>query len=140
MLDGLAGATPEGLLGNWRDGRIKLFLTHRLLTFRRENPELFRDGSYVPLNVTGEFADCCVAFAREREGHSVVALAPRLSLRFGVPPVGEAWRDTAVQLPENFAGGKDLFTGTTIEHGATLPLAQAMARLPFSVLVATPRG
>ncbi len=140
MLDGLAGATPEDLLGNWRDGRIKLFLTHRLLTFRRENPELFRDGSYVPLNVTGEFADCCVAFARERNGQSIVVLAPRLSLRFGVLPVGEAWRDSAVQLPEGFAGGKDLFTGTTIEQGASLPLAQAMAQLPFSVLVATPRG
>ena len=46
MLDALKGATPEELLDNWSDGRIKLFLTHRLLTFRRENPELFRDGSY----------------------------------------------------------------------------------------------
>ena len=44
MLDALASATPEELLGNWRDGRIKLFLTHRLLTFRREHPELFQRG------------------------------------------------------------------------------------------------
>ncbi len=140
MLDGLAGATPEELLGSWRDGRIKLFLTHRLLTFRRENPELFREGNYLPLNVTGEFADCCIAFAREWNGQSIVVLAPRLSLRVGFPPIGEAWRDTAVQMPEGFAGGEDLFTGTTTEQGAALPLAQAIARLPFAVVVATPRG
>ena len=42
MLEALAGATPEDLLGNWSDGRIKMFLTHRLLVFRRENAELFR--------------------------------------------------------------------------------------------------
>ncbi len=139
MLDGLAGATPEELLGNWRDGRIKLFLTHRLLTFRRENPELFREGNYLPLSVTGEFADCCIAFTRAAEGKSIVVLAPRLSLRVGFPPVGEAWRDTAVQMPEGFVGGEDLFTGTTIDQGASLPLSQAMAQLPFAVVVATLR-
>ncbi len=140
MLEGLAGATPEDLLGSWRDGRIKLFLTHRLLTFRRENPELFHGGSYVPLNVTGEFANCCIAFAREAEGKSIVVLAPRLSLRVGFPPIGETWRDTAVQLPEGFAGGRDLFTEAILEDGGTLLLAQAMARMPFAVLVATRRG
>ncbi|MEO5717076.1 MAG: malto-oligosyltrehalose synthase [Chthoniobacterales bacterium] len=139
MLTGLAGVTPEDLLGSWRDGRIKLFLTQRLLTFRRENTELFRDGNYLPLSLTGELAECCIAFAREAGGKSIVVLAPRLSLRVGFPPIGEAWRDTVVQLPENFAGGRDLFTGATVDRGATLPLAQAMARLPFAVLL-TPRG
>ena len=64
MLDSLGQATPEELLGNWRDGRIKLFLTQRLLIFRRENPALFAQGSYEPLELSGEFASSCVAFAR----------------------------------------------------------------------------
>ena len=68
MLDALKGADPGELLDNWSDGRIKLFLTHRLLTFRREKAELFQRGSYEPLSLTGEFADCCVAFARETGG------------------------------------------------------------------------
>jgi (1->4)-alpha-D-glucan 1-alpha-D-glucosylmutase len=140
MLDRLASATPEDLLGNWRDGRIKLFLTHRLLTFRRENPEVFRKGTYLPLNVSGEFADCCIAFAREWEGQSIVVLAPRFILRVGFPPIGESWRDTAVHLPAGFSGGRDLFTEASFEQGPALPLAQAMARLPFALLVVTPRG
>ena len=37
LLDSLTGATPEELLQNWPDGRIKLFLTQRLLRFRRDH-------------------------------------------------------------------------------------------------------
>ena len=35
MLDTLATATPGELMQTWPDGRIKLFLTQRLLRFRR---------------------------------------------------------------------------------------------------------
>jgi (1->4)-alpha-D-glucan 1-alpha-D-glucosylmutase len=133
MLESLGEATPEDLLGNWRDGRIKLFLTQRLLVLRRQNPELFREGTYRPLGLTGEFADCCIAFARELEGKSIVVVAPRLSSRIGFPPIGEAWRDTTVQLPEGFDVGRDLFTGETTSGSATFPLRGALARLPFAV-------
>jgi (1->4)-alpha-D-glucan 1-alpha-D-glucosylmutase len=137
LLDALTGAAPEELLDNWSDGRIKLFLTHRLLTFRRQNAELFQRGSYEPLSLTGAFADCCVAFARGAGGRTIVVLAPRLSSRVGFPPIGQAWRETAVRLPSGFSGGRDLFTGETVsaQNGA-LPLASAFARLPFAVLIA----
>ncbi|CAN5400935.1 malto-oligosyltrehalose synthase [soil metagenome] len=138
MLDGLEGATPEDLLGNWRDGRIKLFLTQRLLDFRRDNPELFREGTYEPLELTGEFADSCIGFARRFEEESIVVLAPRLSTRVGFPPLGEAWHETTVQLPERFAGGRDLFTGEMLggEEGSSLRLGKVFARLPFAALAA----
>ncbi len=134
MLDSLGTATPGELLGNWRDGRIKLFLTQRMLHFRRENPALFAHGSYVPLEVTGEFANCCVAFARTYEGQTIVVLAPRLTARVGFPPVGEAWRDTAVVLPNELRAARDLFTGESVSATGKVPLAQVFARLPFALL------
>jgi (1->4)-alpha-D-glucan 1-alpha-D-glucosylmutase len=134
MLDALKGADPGELLDNWSDGRIKLFLTHRLLTFRRENPELFRDGGYRPLGLTGEFADCCIAFAREWEGKSIVVLAPRLSSRIGFPPIGDMWRDTVVQLPNGFAMENELLTREKIAAAGSLTLARAFARLPLAVV------
>ena len=133
MLKDLNGAGPEDLLSHWSDGRIKLFLTHRLLVFRRENAQLFLKGAYLPLGVTGQFADSCIAFAREFEGKKIVVLAPRLSLRVGFPAIGERWTDTAVQLPSDFAAGRDLFTGQTLP-GSTLRLADAFAHFPFAVL------
>jgi (1->4)-alpha-D-glucan 1-alpha-D-glucosylmutase len=133
MLESLGGAVAEDLLRNWRDGRIKLFLTQRLLVLRRENPELFRRGSYRPLDLTGEFADCCIAFAREWEGRSIVVLAPRFSSRLGFPPIGEVWRDTEVQLPGEIAAGADIFIDQANAVGGNLLLREAFARLPFAV-------
>ena len=113
MLDSLTGATPEELLQNWPDGRIKLFLTQRLLRFRRDHAALFQQGKYLPLNVSGTFADCCVAFVREHEGEWIAVVVPRLSSRVGFPPIGEKWKDTMVALPD--ALSRD---GVRIVYGA----------------------
>ncbi len=41
MLDSLSKTSPDELLANWPDGRIKMLVTQRLLHFRRENPRPF---------------------------------------------------------------------------------------------------
>jgi (1->4)-alpha-D-glucan 1-alpha-D-glucosylmutase len=133
MLESLGQASPEELLSCWQDGRIKLFLTQRLLTFRREHHDLFARGRYRAFDLTGEFADCVIAFARSWENQSIIVVAPRLSSRIGFPPVGELWRDTAVLFPEETAG-RELFTGREFAPSTTLPLAQLFAQLPFAVL------
>ncbi|MEP6821683.1 MAG: malto-oligosyltrehalose synthase, partial [Chthoniobacterales bacterium] len=138
MLADLKDATPEALLGNWPDGRIKLFLTLRLLQFRREQPDLFRDATYVPLPATGIHAESCVAFAREHGDKWILVLAPRLTARVGFPPVGDRWGDTAVELPDAAANGSavDLFTGRKMQtEGRVLRLSEAMAILPFALYV-----
>jgi (1->4)-alpha-D-glucan 1-alpha-D-glucosylmutase len=134
MLESLGQTNPEELLGCWPDGRIKLFLTQRLLTFRRENRELFQRGSYQPLNVTGEFADCCIAFAREWNARSVIVLAPRLTMRIGFPPLSDLWRDTTVHLPAEPQHLTDLMTGEVVSTSGGILLARAFARLPFAAL------
>ncbi len=136
MLASLKDATPEALLQNWPDGRIKLFLTQRLLQFRREQPDLFRDGSYAPLRATGAHAESCVAFAREHGDKWIVVLAPRLTARVGFPPIGDRWQDTLIELPNAAAQGaaQELFTGRELRlDGRALRLAEAMAELPFAV-------
>ena len=67
-------ATASELLENWRDGRIKLFITQKLLRFRRENAQLFRRGSYSPVSATGEFAECCISFLRVHEGKTLLVV------------------------------------------------------------------
>jgi len=136
MLDSLTGATPEELLQHWPDGRIKLFLTQRLLRFRRDHAALFQEGKYLPLNVSGTFADCCVAFVREHEGEWIAVVVPRLSSRVGFPPVGDRWKDTIIDLPQSFsqAGAKEMFTGRDLRaDDAGIRVSEAMASLPFAV-------
>jgi (1->4)-alpha-D-glucan 1-alpha-D-glucosylmutase len=136
MLAGLTNVTPEKLLENWPDGRIKLFLTATLLRFRRDHPDLFLKGSYVPLAVRGTHAESCVAFAREHGDQRLVVIAPRLSSRVGFPATGERWQDTTIELPEGSAasGARNLFTGADVRvEGNGLKLSDALAQLPFAV-------
>jgi len=136
MLDSLAGVSPEELLQTWPDGRIKLFLTQRLLRFRREHPALFQQGKYLRLTVSGSFAESCVAFAREHENDWIIVLVPRLSARVGFPPIGDKWKETAVDLPDSLSreGARELFTSRDLRmDNAGIRLSEAMAILPFAV-------
>ena len=100
MLDSLKGVEATELLDRWQDGRIKLFVTRAVLQYRSEQPELFRNGNYKPLEVTGRFADNVVAFQREHNGTAVLVVVPRLASKVGFPPVGDKWLDTAITLPK----------------------------------------
>jgi (1->4)-alpha-D-glucan 1-alpha-D-glucosylmutase len=136
MLASLTGATPEELLEHWPDGRIKLFLTQRLLHYRRDHVVLFNQGKYLPLGVSGTFADCCVAFVREHEGQWIAVAVPRLSSRVGFPPVGDRWKDTMIDLPQSLRreGAKEVFTGRDLRaDNAGIRVSEAMAFLPFAV-------
>ena len=52
------------LLAHAIDGRIKMYVTSRLLHHRRSNPELFKSGSYRVLKPVGSQAEYLCAFQR----------------------------------------------------------------------------
>jgi (1->4)-alpha-D-glucan 1-alpha-D-glucosylmutase len=137
MLSCLSTKSPEELLQNWPDGRIKVFLTQRALRFRNEQVELFRSGNYLPLRATGSFADCCLCFARQLDQRSIIVIVPRLSSRIGFPPIGEHWRDTVVELPENVSlhRGHEIFTGRELSiQNRQIRVSDAMSILPFAII------
>jgi (1->4)-alpha-D-glucan 1-alpha-D-glucosylmutase len=137
MLQSLSNATPEELMQMWPNGRIKMFLTQRLLGFRRERSDLFKSGEYLPLHTTGTFAECCVSFVRRLDDNWIAVIAPRLSSRIGFPPIGEAWQDTAIQLPESFSlkDAHDFFTCRSIRHQKRqIAIGDVLSVLPFAVV------
>src|SRR5512132_2789887 len=83
ILEALTVSAPEELMRNWPDGRIKMFLTQRVLQFRREHVDLFQRGDYLPLVASGAFAESCVSFVLSLAGKWIVVIAPRLSARIG---------------------------------------------------------
>ncbi len=128
-LAGIGNVAPEELLANWKDGRIKLFLTHKMLRFRREHFELFAKGDYVPVQATGAFAESVFAYARRYEGQTALIIAPRLSGRVGFWPVGKVWSDTGVEFQGE--GLRDLFTGREFSGR----VEESLGVLPFGVFV-----
>src|SRR5438874_5039701 len=135
MLERLSGVTPDELMKMWPDGRIKMFLIQRALRFRREHPDLFRSGEYSPVQATGTFAECCVSFTRQLADKWIVVIVPRSSSRIGFPPIGELWKDTAIELPETLCLEKahDLFTCRHLRD-RHLVLARAFSVLPFAII------
>jgi (1->4)-alpha-D-glucan 1-alpha-D-glucosylmutase len=124
------------------DARAKLWIVLRALDLRREDPELFEAGSYVPLEASGERAAHVVAFARRADERAVVAVVPRLCAKLlaepGRLPVGEAvWGDTAIDLGPLGAlrGLRDALTGTEGAVGAGwVPVASLLRHFPVALL------
>jgi (1->4)-alpha-D-glucan 1-alpha-D-glucosylmutase len=133
---------PRGLLDALHDGRAKLWVAWRLLELRQRLPELFRDGGYLPLAASGKHAEHVLAFARTHARGTVVVVAGRLYAKMlgaaGKLPLGEAWEDTSVALPQNLAAFENVLTGERIEAvGGTVRLAALCARFPLAALRAT---
>ena len=121
----------------WPDGRIKMFLTQRVLQFRREHPDLFEKGNYLPLTVTGTFAECAVSFARQVDTKWIVVIAPRLTARFGFPPLGKSWQDTTVELPAELNSSKvrNIVSSADLQIGdGKIALKDAFSALPFAAV------
>lgn len=109
-LAGLAQSDPTELLAHWRDGRIKQAIVARTLALRKERPEVFAQGDYVPLAVTGTQADLVFAYLRTYQDDSVLVVVPRLASAgidhatqdLPVPQIDpDFWGDTMIELPVN---------------------------------------
>ena len=134
LLDEIGRAKIDDLTQNWGDGREKMFVTARLLTLRREQPELFESGDYQPLDIgDGRNADRLGAFARRHGETALVAAVPRLV--HGLYRDGEPadWGATDIALPS--AGPwRDVFTGEALQGSDRVRAADLFRRFPVAVL------
>ncbi|MEX2262987.1 MAG: malto-oligosyltrehalose synthase [Bryobacteraceae bacterium] len=124
-------ALLDEIQSNWRDGRIKLYLTYRALNFRRNHAQLFANGTYIPLTVKGCRAENVCAFARCHENTWAITVAPRWYSRLAGE---EAWQDTHIVLPE---GAPDRWENTLTGTETGLELRETLAGFPVALLFAT---
>jgi (1->4)-alpha-D-glucan 1-alpha-D-glucosylmutase len=127
--------SPSELLKNWSDGRIKMYVTWKALTFRRSHSELFLDGDYQPLEVRGKRKGYIVAFARRLKNQWSIAVVPRLLAKMGaaVPLGPKSWGDTIVELPEGAPQHwQNIFTGESIS--APLSASRLFETFPVALL------
>ena len=137
----LAGMARR-LLEAKEDGRIKLYVSWRLLQCLRSNPGLFSSGTYLPLRVEGTYAGNVFAFFRQVENRCAVVAVSRfltvISPNERRLPLGDAWADTHVVLPESAAasGWRNPLTGedpADVER-KQIPLSLLFRSLPVAVL------
>jgi (1->4)-alpha-D-glucan 1-alpha-D-glucosylmutase len=144
------GSNPDAisvghLLESPEDGRLKLYLIWKALCLRKQWPDVFREGKYLPLTVEGEKANHVVAFLRKNDRESLLVVAPRLVAGLlgdsDLPPIGSSiWKDTHILLPfpGSFETYRNAFTGA-IEHlpgaDAKIALSDLLADFPVGLCV-----
>lgn len=124
--------TPE-------DGRIKLYLMHQILQFRREYSSLFQEGNYQPLYAEGDHQQHVIAFQRIKEGRHIVVATVRLYTQLTDlethQPIGQViWGATHLKLEAGHY--RDVLSGAEIEIAAqnTLPIGELFHTLPMALL------
>jgi len=119
----------ETLLRRWHDSRIKMFVTWKVLDARSRHAELFRDGSYEPIDAGPNI----IAFTRRHNDDTIVVAVPRLlanRIKPGTFPIDDFWPETSIPLPGSW---RNLFTGENLE-GDGIALRCLFARFPVAVL------
>jgi (1->4)-alpha-D-glucan 1-alpha-D-glucosylmutase len=127
---------PAGARASWADGRVKLFVTWKLLRLRAERRATFLDGPYTPLEVSGALSEHVIAFART----DVIVIAPRLVhglVRTDGPAPRLAFGDESIALPaESATRLRDIFTDVIVEvQDGRIPVGPLLGAFPVSVLV-----
>lgn len=151
LLRGLLAQSNEGsyaqlcaeLLEGWQDGRIKMWATLRGLALRREHPELLGEGSYLPLEASGNKSEHVIAFARKHDqlDETIIVAIPRFSytLMRGQlsPPLGDVWEETAIQLPRATNNHfLNIFTGAIVtQANGNLSCREVFRHFPVALLV-----
>jgi len=136
------------MLNNWRDGRLKLYLTKEALHFRRSHRELFLRGQYLPLESGGDHRESVCCFARHFEDEWSITVVPRMVRKVGGEtafPLGESvWGKSAIVLPGSSPiNWINVFTGESLSASVSrrkkrLPLGEIFSNLPFALLKHVP--
>ena len=128
-------------LESWQNGRIKLALIAAILALRQHEPNLFRNGSYEPLTISGPHSDHLLGFSRRFQEKLCIVIVARFFNRLTsdsprVYPGGSLWIGTEVILPEKPASLVNILTGAVLHvPDARARVDEILADLPAAVLV-----
>jgi (1->4)-alpha-D-glucan 1-alpha-D-glucosylmutase len=123
----------DTLAAEWRDGRIKLAVTRELLRLRHSLSNLFRQGTYEPIEANGSHARHVIAFARTWKKDSLVVavgrhFAPLTERGRRWPSV---WEATLPLPPGNYV---DIFGRSSVGHRNEVSVSSLFQTIPISVM------
>ena len=127
------GSADTGLA----DGHLKLAWTRHLLKLRTELADVFADGDYQPLEVSGPHRDHFIAFARRRGREAAIIVAARWFAPF--TDGGRHWPIRRIMTPRCTSDGYAV-EGFADADATQLRLSDLLTHLPAAVLKARFNG
>lgn len=122
------------------DGKIKLLLTHLLLTERKNRANLYAKGNYIPVETKGTMKDQVIAYARMDGDDWTITIVPVITENINPDKEKDffaqlPWKDTCIVFPENSPEKwKNLPTGKQISNNGELGLKGIFSNASVAVL------
>jgi (1->4)-alpha-D-glucan 1-alpha-D-glucosylmutase len=137
MLGSLEKPDWDSLVQDWPSGHLKLAWTRHLLKLRTELAEMFTNGDYQPLDVSGPHRDHVIAFARRRGRDAAIVVVTRSFAAFSES--GRAWpRAESYDAFLNVSGYAA--EGFADADATQLRISDLLGHLPVAVLKARYHG
>lgn len=121
------------------NGKIKLWLTQKLLQYRTANPELFMSGEYIPLKVNGKYKNNILAFVRQYGEKWLLVAVPLFMAKLCDADKNKIsnfdWATTEIVLPELApCKWQSIFkTDSTLDVTETISLNNTGFNLPLII-------
>jgi malto-oligosyltrehalose synthase/4-alpha-glucanotransferase len=128
------------LLNNRQNGHIKLWLTHRLLRYRKENQALFTSGEYLSLKVKGIHKHKILAFARHHKEKWHLTILPFYFSSLSesnqlICPNEIDWKNTRIVMPEKSPSDWiNVFTGRPYSTSRDISVSEIFEMAPVGIL------
>jgi (1->4)-alpha-D-glucan 1-alpha-D-glucosylmutase len=126
------------ILNSKNDGRIKLYTIYKVLNHRNNNPGLFLEGSYIPLNPEGNYGNNVIAFARKKDSKWSITIVPRFLTELideDELPLGiQIWGNTNLQIPAKIKKWVNILTGETVYQNGEILIGDVFKSFPAAVL------
>ncbi|MBR1151915.1 malto-oligosyltrehalose synthase [Bradyrhizobium sp. JYMT SZCCT0428] len=127
--------TPDWdqLVQDWPSGKLKLAWTRHLLKLRTELADVFTNGDYQPLDISGPHRDHFIAFARRRGREAAIVVVTKSFAAFS--ETGRAWPRAESYDATLDVGGYSA-EGFADADASQLRISDLLGHLPVAVLKA----
>ncbi|HEV7622335.1 MAG TPA: malto-oligosyltrehalose synthase, partial [Flavisolibacter sp.] len=142
-LDAMNGKEPVDLIKElWAEkfnGKIKLWLTNNLLKLRLREPNIFIDGTYIPLKAEGFYKENIFAFARKLQNKVYIIIVP-LHTAIMCDEQGKQteeldWKDTVVSLPaDTKPEWENIIVNRSYSCTKNISIMEMLAEFPIAIL------
>lgn len=126
------------LLNEYSSGKVKMFTLYQALKERSVYPVFFERAEYIPLDLSSEYANKVISFARKYENTWYIIAVPLNVTSLSTVdhfPLGELWSQGHLKLPDNAPTEWDnIYSGEIINSNGQLELSDLFKSFPVAML------
>lgn len=124
---------------HFSDGKIKMYLLSKALKFRNDHRELFEKGTYLPIDVSGNFTENIMVFVRQyKDNWALIVVPVHVTEIFGLKgmqPEADFLSPTKLHLPEEAPKEwKNCLTETFIDPEVAIDIQALLKEFPVGLL------